>query len=136
MNNHVTSLELSKKLKAVRIEQKSEFYWRPQTEYGRTEYHLYRNGEFFEEGHNTFGRNPGDYSAFLASELLEMLPREIPKNLDEFLLGINSYFEDSWEWGVEYLSHGDYETLHFVHHKSLSEAAGETALWAKENGYL
>lgn len=68
MNNHVTNLELSKKLKEIGVQQDSEFYWIDFSQ-GTKE-----NGAWSLES-STEGYNVGTYfSAFLSTELGEMLP--------------------------------------------------------------
>ena len=77
----VTSLELSLKLKALNIEQESLFYWivnenyseEPEVIYAPTDYIINSKGEL------EWPRNfPEDcYSAYTASELLELLPCSI-----------------------------------------------------------
>lgn len=69
----VTNRELSQKLKDLGVPQNSHFYWR-----------LVRNGEYRLE-HYGFKDNvqDGDISAFLSSELDEMLPSWVYTNKDD-----------------------------------------------------
>ena len=74
MENHVTNLALSKKLKELGVKQESEFYWllnpTPSKDF------WLGDKDMFEE------RKPylqDFYPAFLASELGEILPEKIPK---------------------------------------------------------
>ena len=67
MENHVVSLELAKKLKTLGVEQKSEFYYCVSVINGNTNYDLHQI--------NPKSTAYSDYiSAFLASELAELLP--------------------------------------------------------------
>ena len=69
MKKHVTSLELSKKLKELGVKQESEFYWVKNIQ-GITE--LYFNGN--PTSAPIYVIYPDAISAFLSSELGEMLP--------------------------------------------------------------
>lgn len=65
MNNHVTNLELSKKLAELGVKQDSEFYW------------VKHNYDWFEleySGNKHYELTGEYYSAFLSTELGEMLP--------------------------------------------------------------
>lgn len=77
MEKHVTSLELSKKLKELGVPQKSQFYWTQGTdEYGNYVDHWYV--VFHPNGVSSEALAKGwIVSAFLASELGDMLPSEI-----------------------------------------------------------
>lgn len=65
IEDHVTSLELSKKLKELGVKQESEYHWK-----------VFYNGQPPELSRLTPDRSNKfvNYSAFLASELEEMLP--------------------------------------------------------------
>lgn len=77
MEKHVTSLELSKKLKELGVPQKSYFYWCSHTSYKKgtgliKEYSVIPKSSStvkYSNEHNNIV-----YSAFLSSELGEMLP--------------------------------------------------------------
>jgi hypothetical protein len=72
MEHHVTDLNLSKQLKEAGVPQKSQFYWR--------KYSLCKEPALYWELNSKidlaviFGKLEYKYSAFLASELGEMLP--------------------------------------------------------------
>lgn len=79
INNHVTSLELSKKLKELGVKQESEFYWNKKRKVTRVKhikkYYCYLSEASTEvEGYDIVGRN---VSAFLSSEIGEVF-----KNVD------------------------------------------------------
>lgn len=122
MNKHVTSLELSRKLDAAGIEQESHFQWEP----WQDDYHLVA----YEKQEIKLAKKiPIElYSAFLASELLEMLPE-----------GVEGYkllvFKKNGKWNIGYEFHPAGINAVYLN-KSLPEAAGEMVLWCKENGHL
>lgn len=91
MNNHVTNLELSKKLKEIGVQQDSEFYWIDFSQ-GTKE-----NGAWSLES-STEGYNVGTYfSAFLSTELGEMLPefctvfKASSTHTDKFVCHLNTH---------------------------------------------
>jgi hypothetical protein len=72
MKNHTTSLELSQRLKELGVPQESEFYWKQATS-TRSEKTNFERIPTKWYVHNS----RGECSAFLASELMEMMPRII-----------------------------------------------------------
>jgi hypothetical protein len=76
IKNHVTSLELSKKLKELGVKQESEFYWAEEKTGGwnQQDWHTVLTDDFYEGDYNEF-RNK--ISAFLSSELGEMI-KDLP----------------------------------------------------------
>jgi len=77
MNNleqHVVSLELSKKLKELGIKQESQFYWVLSENLG--------NDNFYLWDHKPTSTKQ-NWSAYLATELLEILPYTVYWNDDE-----------------------------------------------------
>jgi len=74
MNNKlVTSLELSKELKELGVEQKSEFWWVESTE-GAGDYKVQCESCSYEYGNNNV------YSAYLSGELLTLITRNVKLN--------------------------------------------------------
>lgn len=115
MNQHVTSLELSRKLDKAGVKQESEFYW--------------DNVSFSSSNPQWQINKSGKYSAFLASELLEMLPDKITASI--------IYTDKKYSYAVGKGQLGDNDlSIHQGHNKSLPKAAGEMVLWCKENGHL
>ena len=115
MKNHVTSLEISKEMKELGFPQKSNFYWGVKSLTNRkitvalkkefpgvSEYRAYqRNGEI--KGGTTGYR----YSAYLSSELSEMMPSEIKRieGEEEIYYGITMDKDsDGNEWDVYYVN--------------------------------
>lgn len=82
MDSLVTSLELSKKLKALGVEQKSQFYWieEPPVKYSRGWFVIFA-GDL-----EVLDFIPKEiYPAFTATELMEMMPEKINNNPESFL---------------------------------------------------
>lgn len=91
IENQVTSLELSKKLKSLGVKQESLFYWaQSEFENEKPELTLYRSQKEFDErdgmgklvgvwshGDIEIGSFIETYSAFTVAELGEMLPESI-----------------------------------------------------------
>lgn len=77
IQNHVTSLELSKRLKELGVKQESLFYWND-SGLGLAHCQVEFIGSVSQN--NLTGQKPNFYSAFLASELGEMLPFFIEHN--------------------------------------------------------
>lgn len=136
IENHVTSIEVSKKLKELRIHQgcinsdsdKENFiYWI----YNQTtkKYYLHPFKEA-RTGHMAIAR------AFLASELLEMIPERINYQPDKFLRPLILVIEKMDEYKkVSYHNFPDYETSQEVleiHNESFAEACAEMLLWLIE----
>ena len=85
IEQHVTSLSISKKLKELGVKQESLYYWvRGNSEY-EPEFRVISDVRG-NEVYNTFIEK---YSAFLASELGELLPDWVYSQ--KWLNGINSY---------------------------------------------
>jgi len=75
MEKHVTLLELSKRLKALGVKQESNLYWMETDNHSGYFLTGEHTKEVIEENRNYCSKNGlGYYSAFLASELGEMLP--------------------------------------------------------------
>ncbi len=132
MNNHVTSLKLSKKLKEAGVEQISEFEW--------VKHSLNKKPVLFTKpvGDEIIavlsGKVEYRYSAFLTDELLEKLP---PIFYGQGVLNINRVNAgDEWEIAYyDFYRRKSSEDFPNILNKSLPEAAGEMLLWVIENGY-
>jgi len=82
LENQVTSLELSKKLKELGVKQESLFWWSKWdgSKYPSREYCLWLHGQATTDEANDityFSEDTDDISAFTVAELGEMLPTEI-----------------------------------------------------------
>jgi len=127
MKLHVTSLELSKQLKEAGIKQESEFCW-----WKNEEDWILSNQRFYPRGCEI-------YSAFLATELLEMLPQWIPsKNHQEYEYELVVTKEnDGKVYVVGYYEPAEHDsTLEFFEDKSLPNALAEMVLWCKKEGHI
>jgi hypothetical protein len=128
---HVTSLELSKRLKALGCPQKSEFEWCfvPAGVSVLSKEWLHKVGE-------PYGIAPAGmktYSAFLASELGEMLPWFIKvNNIDEVFLNMAKDIDDWFIWyeGVD-VKGFDYK-WESITGKTEAEARGNMLAYLKE----
>lgn len=103
IENHVTSLELSKRLKELGVKQDSYFNWIRDLKSDFRVYHI-----IFPE----FTKDKEKYSAFTASELGEMLPKKIVINKDsqektEYFIDIS--FKSS-KWVIDY-NHYEYDDV-------------------------
>ena len=130
MNKHVTSLELSKKLKEAGVKQVSEFNW---IQYPDKSKPLIR--QLSEEEWDDLAEvmdfdkkgKPKFVSAFLTDELLEKLTH----------LDVQIYRTTGTDkikrWSLSVFANGP---RHCMPNKSLPEAAGQMLLWVKENKYV
>jgi len=147
---HVTSLELSKKLKAIGVPQDSEFYWHEREDI--------EGGYELEYGENHSAR----ISAYLSSELGELLPVfvVIPhhneditehriKAFPDVKKGTQEYDDLIMEWGwisTSKNTDGDYtcsisqEDADFYHHditeSSKPDAEGKMVDYLVEQGLI
>lgn len=134
MNKHVTSLELSKKLKELEVKQESEFYWvqefdkRKMKEAGVW---VVKQGL---EGINTKMRE--FYSAFLASELGEMLPYKTDLTIS-ILKGNKEYHVSYW-WGIPNPLRGESKITdyHRTHGNNQTDALAKMLIYLIENKLL
>lgn len=136
--HHVTSLELSKKLKEAGVEQKSEFYWMGIVNiYGEISWEIHqRNDDIdFDWGAEKW------LSAFLASELAEMLPERISHRRCLYITPTPEElrpYENNWYVLYERASTffdentGNPETGA----PTLPDALGEMVLYLKQNNLL
>lgn len=110
LENQVSSLELSKKLKELGVKQKSLFYWHkswnPMKKKENDPYIMYANCG--SETYIVIG-DELNISAFTVAELGEMLPGSIDEGKR------NTYylemFKDSYGFGIVYRSEIDYNTI-------------------------
>lgn len=134
IKNQVTSLETSKKLKELGVEQESIFFW-IQT-YDSTLAPILNHsiarapsvrGDLYLVDRSPNGRN---YAAFTASELAEMLPSCIYKGENRyFKLNIVKYDD---VWAVCYHWH-DHDLYLPNGNKLLVEALADCLVYLKEN---
>lgn len=128
MNNHVTSQPLSKRLKEAGVEQESLFYW------------IWVGHTFMPMMERELdGGDDEQYSAFLASELLDMLPAFNPSK-DALPFQALTIRKNTNKLGDEYSAvyhNANRDTFGkpILFGKSLPEAAGEMMLWVIKNGY-
>lgn len=146
MNNHVSSLKLSKRLKKAGVEQESEFYWHERLKIGDWDLMWAIGGSMINQDGVRYEASDNTVSAFLASELLEMLPLNI-KHADfeasaqyDFYIkrSDNSpykHIEEPYTWHLSYRCYRKAANSFTAKNKSLPEAAGELLIWVKENDY-
>ncbi len=93
ITDHVTSLELSKRLKELGVKQKSIFMWveadHPTEKSKDTEPHLSYQAEEYDNTPVTDGWTLTSWSSYLASELGEMLLVSINGTMPEIIKGWN-----------------------------------------------
>lgn len=132
IEKHVTSLDISKRLKELGVEKKSLFYW-------------IQEGENFELGQFTFGIPTGKivYPAYLSTELLEWLPKILSDQNKEYNLSIlynNDYniydiCYTSIHYDIEYLFHNNASSITEVD-KLLQNALAKMLIYLVENGLI
>lgn len=104
IQNHITSLELSQKLKELGVPQRSEFEWST-TESGNN----ISLGTTLTPDHPNY-KSPfyKSYSAFLSSELGEMLPFEVTLKEKSYLIQTRFYEEyNIKKYSIAYWNHKD-----------------------------
>jgi len=100
IENHVVSVNLAKRLKELSVPQNSIYYWTIYCEQCREHYYpnMDKNSESFTSLQQ--GENHGDnYSAYLATELLQWIPNEI--SYDDKCHALNIENQGS-QWAVYY----------------------------------
>ncbi len=120
MKDHATSIEMSEKLKEAGIEIKnSQFYHIPRTKDEYKIYHISKIDVLIQ----------GSFPALLATELLEILPYELPYNGSMLKLNIVK-LKDGYDVG--------YIGLEFTWHiaKTLADSLAEMILYLKKNNLL
>lgn len=134
MTNHTTSLPLSKRLDKAGVKQTSEYAWF-EFKNGQSvclhkddpTYDQHERNSKYDESYTTM------YSAFLASELLEGLPRKIDDDeCGECHLAIHTWIQGTWMVSYQAV---DIEPLIDFTAKYIPIALGEMKLWVIENGY-
>lgn len=103
LEQQVTSLELSKRLKELNLKQESLFCWSEINEFNKI---YYRGNPAFYD--------PKDYSAYTVAELGEMLPAMVNNKI----LTIIKYIEDDYFTSYDYISSGDHEESFYVQTES------------------
>jgi len=115
---HVPSLELSKKLYELGVRKKSVFYW---AKLYSDEYEIVQDGELISDApidYYSVGKN--DYPAYLASELGEMLP-----------LWCNI---ETWDANFKY--HGYYKKEKSFFDDNVSNLIAKMLIWLIEQGHV
>lgn len=107
LENQVTNLELSKKLKELGVKQESLYYWVEKWDLEKDENNLWKSYFTGKVYLNHYYNNDNPRliaSAFTVAELGEMLPEEIedPKTKYIFGLHLNKVESKNWEVWYEY----------------------------------
>lgn len=123
LTEQVTSLKLSKRLKELGVKNESLFYWNLYGDGIKIWYEL----RYFEQ-HST----PVQYSAFTASDLLEMLPYEIKKENHAYRLFIEKYCDTYVVTYSTYVINVDLQTPS----RSLSDALAKMLIYLLENNLI
>lgn len=125
MEQHVTNLEISKKLKELGVKQESQFYW-------CYEWDDVESQQWIE--HNEAEDNI-ICSAFLASELGERLPSDIKTGNSHI-----SYYQDDrkgfTKWEISYTPEREDRVIAVVSDNSLPNAMGKMLIYLLESGLL
>ena len=128
ITKHVTSLQLSRELKQIGVPQISYFYWVK----GNSEYESEWRVEHDVRGNEIYNTFFIKYSAFLASELWEILPHSLE----------DDYYLEIWKRqpynAASYRLHGMKELLCEVQgpRGNLSETLGRTVLYLIKEGLI
>lgn len=118
LEDQVCSLELSKRLKELGVQQNSLFYWY------YTGYDLHEH--FLQIGKNYDGDASPRYSAFTVPELLELLPSFI----NDWILSIDKYPS---EYEVKYCDKKDEKRLEIEFDKNLVNACARILIRLLKN---
>lgn len=140
LENQVTSLELSQKLKELGFPQESLFVWERNH---RGEFEIITKEDFHLDHLRNNYRTPEDLfcSAYTVAELGEMAPSEIRKEVsyeetteETFYLEIRK--DEQW-WKIEYVYYYYEPCDSFnVIDKNLSDALAKMLIYLKENNLL
>jgi hypothetical protein len=126
LEEQVTSLELSKRLKELGVKQESFFKWQRRES-------PYTDGWALGSGHLGDYAVAESYSAYTVSEISEMLNTELTdvSESDSFTLKISSDM-DFW-----YVNYGNGETeSHTTDDRSLADALAKQMIYLLENNLL
>ena len=130
IERHVVNSELSKKLKELGVKQESYFHW-GNPPFAKDGFNILH----FDEWQDSAKCGYDTYSAFLASELGEMLPETIdhPAQLCKFKLYINK-FRGDWHIGYRCEEHnGKHGTQSFGGKYPLADSMAEMRICLIEN---
>lgn len=128
IENHVVSLDLSKKLNELGVINPSLFYW----------IKLCKDKEEYEIDPATINGGPmgccwNHYSAYIATELLEILPRNVLEGGREYYLKIAPAInQECIEWKVSYI-HGGFDFLKFFYEEYLQNSLAKMIIYLMEN---
>lgn len=124
IEDQITSLELSKRLKQLSVKQQSIFCWSEKETVPRgREYRLYYKGENVEG-------NKLDYSAFTSSELGDMLP---------WVINEKFHFQNiksGYNWLIAYVEHDSLPPLICIIDDYEANCRAKMLIWLIENGYV
>ena len=111
LENQVTSLELSKKLKELAVEQTAYYSW---VCHRGIKYTNEKDDWYILETEDTYNFKGKDiFSAFTVAELGEMLPREMGENGEKFSL---TTYPDGEHWYCSYYCNSE-ETFTYINEK-------------------
>jgi hypothetical protein len=141
LEEQVTSLEISQKLKALGMKQDSLFYWK---NYMLTAYdwqkqdHFWLDEETYEqddESSNQYTRKRKPdmeiYSAFTVAELGAVLPNEVATQRKTMVLPDGTEVENQW---CAIYAAGENTTFEYA--PTEAEARGKLLFYLLENGYI
>jgi len=121
MERHVTSRIISEILKALGLKQESEFYWCPVPKIGENGKSYFDSWDIQHKDHMRYFGKKIRVSAFLASELMDMLPTrsDITLSIEK---GNKEYHTRYW-WGTPNpLRTGSVSDYWATHDKSMVES--------------
>jgi hypothetical protein len=138
MKTHVTSLETSKRLKELGVPQKSEFHW--------VHADISNDNDFAKpelkwiiltaQEKNLYPKTTEKYSAFLCSELGELLPDNIKDYKARLRIDKNPNGRNTG-WGVGYFEEGaGWHVWIHKHEDAEAEARGKLLIHLLENKLL
>ena len=131
MKEHVSNLELSRKLKELKVKQVSLFKWNVPYDLKYEDIGLFSQKEWEEFATDHIPQDGQMYSAFLASEIAESLPLTVcvKKRIHtrEYFLEIQKL---SLGWTIYYMG------LHGVTDKTLPNALAKMKIYLLEHGLM
>lgn len=125
LENQVTSLELSKKMKELGAPQESLFYW--------TGY--YNGNSDIDFGRPKDSNKYNIYSAYTVAELGEMLPNKINQPDTRWVYFLKSDVSD-FSAGYADVRDNSLDILCFEHADTEADARGAMWVYLKENGLI